>query len=548
MAAFTPNHLEVIRNKEDKKFHLELFSALAESQQNDQIKQKLKEYIDRNREDDDETEENDDEIDLPEMTVLGHSGFLPYEIENKAAEYGIDAKAVISHDGSRAYQLKGLTANGSREDYNRIMQNRPMVWELCSSSTRMYASSEQECIRRDAGDVIDWKETLEEFDHYQNAMRYHKSIRRLAIRDMATLGFPNNRRMFHKQSEDEIRRFLLSMDTKKSERNKYKDVLDTCTRLPEQTLRKAFTVTANNYKQYRQMPQTADNKQQPDRSYDVGNEHYDHQYHLFCPQTVSSFCSKNVVSYLKNCIETQKIKGREVRFTEILKIIATMEAKPYNDRPIQTQKLVWNEVPLQSAKTNNVRCNNVKLSNESKDKFRNEQRMQNGLAEAQFELRDSVEDEICDSFSRLSKEKNADLSVLIDQNQAYGARPKQVQTTSSANQPSIRSAGTAELNTASASKQSLQDNNDARYDILYQQLKDIGFTPVTTSQTKAKVQQLGIDLYHALDKNAQKAISNEETIDILSCLYSASELLEKMDKTQQIDNMLGNKRPVLPTD
>ena len=73
-------------------------------------------------------------------------------------------------------------------------------------------------------------------------------------------------------------------------------------------------------------------------------------------------------------------------------------------------------------------------------------------------------------------------------------------------------------------------------------------TPVNTSQTKAKVQQLGIDLYHALDKNAQKAINNEETIVILSGLYSASELLEKMDKTQQIDNMLGNKRPVLPTD
>ena len=76
MAAFTPNHLEVIRIKEDKKFHLELFSALAESQHNDEIKQKLKEYIDRNREDNDETEENDDEIDLPKMTVLGHSGFL----------------------------------------------------------------------------------------------------------------------------------------------------------------------------------------------------------------------------------------------------------------------------------------------------------------------------------------------------------------------------------------------------------------------------------------------------------------------------------------
>ena len=82
---------------------------------------------------------------------------------------------------------------------------------LCSPATGMYASSEQECIQRDAGDVIDWKETLEEFDHYQNSMRYRKSIRRLA-----TLDFPNNRRMFHKQTEDDICKFLLSMNNKKS--------------------------------------------------------------------------------------------------------------------------------------------------------------------------------------------------------------------------------------------------------------------------------------------------------------------------------------------
>ena len=94
------------------------------------------------------------------------------------------------------------------------MQNRLVVLELCSSSTRMYASSEQKCIR-DARDVIDWKELLEEFDHYQNSMRYHKSIIRLAIRDMATLGFLNSRTTFHKHSEDEICR---CMDTKKSEK------------------------------------------------------------------------------------------------------------------------------------------------------------------------------------------------------------------------------------------------------------------------------------------------------------------------------------------
>ena len=144
-----------------------------------------------------------------------------------------------------------------------------------------------------------------------------------------------------------------------------------------------------------------------------------------------------------------------------------MEAKPYDDRPIQTQKLKWNEVPLQSAKTNIVKCNNVKLGNGSKEKLRIEQRMQNGLAEAQFELRDAVEDKICDSFSRLHNENNVDLSALIDY-QAYRARPKKAQTTSSANQSSTRSTGTSEPNTASASKPSQKNTNDATYDILYQ--------------------------------------------------------------------------------
>ena len=54
----------------------------------------------------------------------------------------------------------------------------------------------------------------------------------------------------------------------------------------------------------------------------------------------------------------------------------------------------------------------------------------------------------------------------------------QAHTTSSANQTSIRSAGTSEPNTVSASKPSQKDTNDAKYDILYQHLKDIGLTPV----------------------------------------------------------------------
>ena len=57
------------------------------------------------------------------------------------------------------------------------------------------------------------------------------------------------------------------------------------------------------------------------------------------------------------------------------------------------------DVPLQLAKTNNVKCNNIKLSNGTKEKFRNKQKMQNSLVEDQFELRESVEDKICDSFS-----------------------------------------------------------------------------------------------------------------------------------------------------
>ena len=150
------------------------------------------------------------------------------------------------------------------------------------------------------------------------------------------------------------------------------------------------------------------------------------------------------------------------------------------------------------------------------------------------------------AFQDYITKKNVDLSALID-HQAYGARPKEAQTTSSANQSSIRSAGTSEPNTASASKPSHKDTNDATYDILYQQLKDIGLTPVSTSRTITKVQQLGIELYHALDKNAQKAINNEETIEILSVVYSAPKLLEIMDKMQQTDNQLGYRRPTLPT-
>ena len=51
------------------------------------------------------------------MTVLGHSVWFPNEIENIEVEFEI---VVISHNGSRAYQLKGLTPDSNREDYDRI--------------------------------------------------------------------------------------------------------------------------------------------------------------------------------------------------------------------------------------------------------------------------------------------------------------------------------------------------------------------------------------------------------------------------------------------
>ena len=59
---------------------------------------------------------------------------------------------------------------------------------------------------------------------------------------------------------------------------------------------------SQQYRKVQKVKKKTENKQQPDkRSYDVGNKHYDHQYHL----SSNSFCQKNVVAYLKNYIETQ---------------------------------------------------------------------------------------------------------------------------------------------------------------------------------------------------------------------------------------------------
>ena len=46
----------------------------------------------------------------------------------------------------------------------------------------------------------------------------------------------------------------------------------------------------------------------------------------------------------------------------------------------------------------------------------------------------------------------------------------------------------------------------------------------------------------------QKEISDEETIEILSGVYSAPELLGIVDKTQQTDIQLRDRRPTLPKD
>lgn len=73
----------------------------------------------------------------------------------------------------------------------------------------MYASTEQECIRRDIEDIVNWRDTLQEYNEYQKNHQYHKSIRQLALRDMATLIYPDHRELFHRQGEN-IHKFLLA--------------------------------------------------------------------------------------------------------------------------------------------------------------------------------------------------------------------------------------------------------------------------------------------------------------------------------------------------
>ena len=68
------------------------------------------------------------------MLIHIHSGNLAYEIEAKGAEYGLDMRECVTHDGSRAYQRRGLTPAGTLEEYRDILAVNPKIWTLCSSS------------------------------------------------------------------------------------------------------------------------------------------------------------------------------------------------------------------------------------------------------------------------------------------------------------------------------------------------------------------------------------------------------------------------------
>ena len=75
-----------------------------------------------------------------------------------------------------------------------------------------------------------------------------------------------------------------------------------------------------------------------------------------------------------------------VRFNEILKIIATMKAKPYNDRTIESQKLVWNEVPFSQRKQTMLNITMTSSAMTPKKSSRTNKECSMILREAHFEL------------------------------------------------------------------------------------------------------------------------------------------------------------------
>jgi len=225
------NLLRDIRAKKKEKFLFSLLEKLATSAPARTDLAKLTSFH-RSEEDDLDNPDNDDDNQFT-LKVHGHSGYLDHEIEKKAADYKLDMRKCVQHDGSRAYQLDELTPEGTEDEYKTQVNKQPPVWKICASSQRMYASTEQECIRKNINGTVNWRDTLQEYNEFQNTHRYHKTIRRLALRDMATLIYPDHRELFHRQEEKDIIKFLLSMDVRKTERNKYREIIMQLRRTPE---------------------------------------------------------------------------------------------------------------------------------------------------------------------------------------------------------------------------------------------------------------------------------------------------------------------------
>ena len=397
------NLLRDIRAKKKEKFLFSLLEKLATTVPAKTELAKLTSFH-RSEEDDLDNQDNDDDVQFT-LKVHGHSGYLDHEIEKKAADYKLDMRKCVQHDGSRAYQLDELTPEGTEDEYKTQVNKQPPVWKICASSQRMYASTEQECIRRNINGTVNWRDTLQEYNEFQNTHRYHKTIRRLALRDMATLIYPDHRELFHRQEEKDIIKFLLSMDVRKTERNKYREIIMQLRRTPEQDFRQAFTLADSNYREYRILEKqrtcsTADDKKNVlntfKMSYDRGTDDFDYQYLMFCIHTISNYCTKSLVDYIGTLIRQETEAGTEVLFSELLTIVKKQEAKPTENRPTVMMKLNWTGDEPLAVSTTTIKLNNINISQQ--EKFRNEQRFRHGLPEAQFPIRGTLQEELEDSL------------------------------------------------------------------------------------------------------------------------------------------------------
>ena len=226
---------------------------------------------------------------------------------------------------------------------------------------------------------------------------------------MATLIYQDHRELFHRQEEKDILKFLLSMDVRKTDKNKYKEIIMQLRCTPEQDFRQAFTLADSNYREYRllEKQRTCSSSEEKQGvlntfklNYDRGTKDFDYQYLMFCIHTITNYCTKNVVDYIGALIRQETEAGTEVLFSEILTIVKKQEAKPYENRPTVMMKLNWTGDEPLAASTNTIKLNNINISQQ--EKFRNEQRFRHGLSEAHFPFRGTIQDELNDSLRTTS--------------------------------------------------------------------------------------------------------------------------------------------------